>query len=50
VLFVLFALMGYDTSAAQKAKNHSKIQSRQVKSSFAGAEMRLGNEKYAVDT
>ena len=48
--FCSFRLDGLRHICGSKSKNHSEIQSRQVQSSFAGAEMRSGNEKHAADT
>jgi len=50
VLFVLFALTGVSPSASQKPKITQEIHHCQVRSSFAGAEMRSGNEKPAGNT
>ena len=48
--FCSFRLDGLRNICGSKSKNHSEIQSRQVRSSFAGAEMRSGNERHAADT
>ena len=48
--FCPFCLDGLRHICVSKAKNHSKIQSCQVRSSFAGAEMRSSNEKPAGNT
>ena len=50
VLFVLFRLDGRQPVCDSKTKNHTKIHHCQVRSSFAGAEKRSGNEKPAGNT
>ncbi len=49
-IFCHFRLDGRQPACVSKNKNHTKIQSCQVRSSFAGAEMRPGNEKPAGNT